>query len=169
MVDRTRIFWFGRTEPEPELKSPNPNRTRTEPVSNKIGTFTKVKQFFAGFSSKKLNGQASKAVINGCNKGNKYFLMWRFPISSEILGQFRHLLVENRIYAVSGLVRISDVVRPNRLFGTVCTHMCRLHMTECWLTAIQFRFLAAFAVFWFSNSFCHSPWVTNEQLHCSQE
>ena len=100
MVDRTRIFWFGRTEPEPELKSPNPNRTRTEPVSNKIGTFTKVKQFFAGFSSKKLNGQASKAVINGCNKGNKYFLMWRFPISSEILGQFRHLLVENRIYVV---------------------------------------------------------------------
>ena len=45
VVDRTRIFWFGRTEPEPELKSPNPNRTRTEPVSNKIGTLTKEKIF----------------------------------------------------------------------------------------------------------------------------
>ena len=131
VVDRTRFFWFGRTEPEPELKSPNPNRTRTEPVSNKIGTFTKVKQFFAGFSSKKLNGQAKKSVINGCNKGNKYFLMWRFPISSEILGQFRHLLVENRIYAVSGLVRMwidrTDFLDKIWTFGTVCTHVQVAH------------------------------------------
>ena len=37
--DRTRIFWFGRTEPEPEPKAPNPNRTRTEPHSSKMGTF----------------------------------------------------------------------------------------------------------------------------------
>ena len=98
-----------------------------------------------------------------------YFLTFEALKPFEPFETFFHLLVENRIYAVSGLVRISDVVRPNRLFGTVCTHMCRLHMAECWLTAIQFRFLAAFAVFWFSNSFCHSPWVTNEQLHCSQE
>ena len=49
VVDRTRIFWFGRTEPE--LKSPNVNRIRTVIFRNKIGTVTKVKPFFVSFKT----------------------------------------------------------------------------------------------------------------------
>ena len=61
-----------------------PNRTRTELVSNKGGTFTKVKQFFVGFSIHTLNGKATNAVTNG---RNKCFLMWRILIKFRNFGQ----------------------------------------------------------------------------------
>ena len=57
VVDRTKIFWFGRTEPEPELKSPNPNRTRTELVTNKIRTFTRVKKILPVSQVRYFNGK----------------------------------------------------------------------------------------------------------------
>ena len=125
MSDRTRIFWFGRTEPEPKPKAPNPNRTRTEPHSSKMGTFwhknyfhpsnTKIESKKPSNLAKELWENARDFIVSEAMK-NKFQPIFAFFSNSKVENCWYYgILVRLWFGWPNQLVRWFGRTSPNRL------------------------------------------------------